>query len=170
LIELQPNHKFDEIVSKQFDPNNDTGSRHFLEHFEPRQRSHVVNCFLEQIRMGKTQPERVISDIQKGIRDQNRRYLASGVLETVNRNNKFLDFLSAYKAEALSFVRWAIWWESLPREERSIFKAKRGEQYRRLYLESQPPTEKQISYLRSLGWTGEVKSKLHASELIEKLK
>ncbi|MCX7601462.1 MAG: hypothetical protein N2Z75_05910 [Meiothermus sp.] len=37
-------------------------------------------------------------------------------------------------------------------------------------METQPPTEKQLAYLRALGHTGEVANRLEASRLIEQLK
>jgi hypothetical protein len=37
-------------------------------------------------------------------------------------------------------------------------------------MEQQPASDKQIAYIRALGFTGDVLSKAHASELIERLK
>ena len=48
--------------------------------------------------------------------------------------------------------------------------SKSSEKYKNEWLENQPATDKQIEYLKALGHKGEVKNKLHASELISRYK
>ena len=90
--------------------------------------------------------------------------------KTVKRKAEYLTLLEYHPLDAIDFARWAVWYESLSDEERTARKAERGELYRRQWMDTQPATSKQVSYLRHLGWAGKVKSKLHASELIERLR
>jgi hypothetical protein len=46
-------------------------------------------------------------------------------------------------------------------------KSLRGARYREEWMATQPPTERQLAYLRRLGWTGPVVSKAEASQLID---
>ncbi len=78
--------------------------------------------------------------------------------------------LLQHRDTALRFIDWLSAWDALPRAEKERIKAERGEGYRREWLEGQPPTAKQCDYLRALGYTGEIRSKRHASELIDRLK
>lgn len=51
------------------------------------------------------------------------------------------------------------------------FSGKNKEDYKNEYLEKQPPTDKQIWFLRNkIKYKGEIKNKFHASELISKYK
>jgi hypothetical protein len=74
------------------------------------------------------------------------------------------------RAAALAFAEWCLAYESLDPEAKRQLKAGRGEQYRVRWMAAQPPSEKQIAYLRALGYQGEVQSKAHASELIDSLR
>lgn len=60
-----------------------------------------------------------------------------------------------------TFIKWA--------KQSDVVKTK--EQYKNEYMENQEATPKQIYYLRELcNYSGEIKNKLHASELIERYK
>lgn len=60
-----------------------------------------------------------------------------------------------------TFLKWA-------KQDKNLGKHKN--KYINEWLEGQPATDKQIEYLKILGYKGEVKNKLHASELINKYK
>lgn len=47
---------------------------------------------------------------------------------------------------------------------------KTKENYVKEHMEKEPPTDKQVNYLRKLGYNGEVKSKWDGMELINKYK
>ena len=143
--------------------------RRLLEHFEPRRRGHLTNLFLCPVRQGIGNVEQIVDSVRAELRQQiarNRRYHN---FSTVQSKQEYLTLLESHSEEAMDFARWAIWYEGLSDEERIARKAERGEFYRRQWMDTQPATEKQVSYLRHMGWTGEVKSKLEASELIERL-
>src|SRR5688572_21206493 len=53
--------------------------------------------------------------------------------------------------EAAAFAQQVIERERLPAEEKMRIKKERVEHHRREYMKAQPPTEPQLSFLRSLG-------------------
>lgn len=133
--------------------------RRFLNHFEIRQRATVANLFLYAVRRGITEPHRIVSAVRHDLLAQAIRW---GNHDGKERNEHILSVIDTHFDEALDYARWALWWESLSAQERHRIKAEK-------WMAQQPATEKQIAYLRSLGWTGEIESKLHASELIDRL-
>lgn len=143
--------------------------RRLLEHFEPRRRGHLTNLFLYPVRQGISNVEQIVDSVRAELQQKiarNRRYYH---FSTAERKQETLTLLESHSDEAIDFARWAVWYDSLSDEQRIARKAERGEFYRRQWMEGQPLTEKQVSYLRHLRWTGEVLSKAHASELIDNL-
>ena len=143
----------------------DDPRRQLLAHYPEHQRSAIANLFLFAVRRGAGDPEAVLAAVLAELR---------GRLGTWGREDQAvraqLATLMQHRADALDFAGWTIDWESLPREERERQKGERGDRHRRQWTDNQPPTEKQVGYLRSLGYTGEVRSKTHASQLIGELK
>ena len=143
-------------------PTIDILSRRFLERFEPRQRGHIANLFLAPVGMGMTEPHRIVSAVRQGLLKQSVKCKRWGNLATVQRNEHIIQRIDAHFSEALDYARWAIQWDRLSYPEKQRVKAER-------WMAQQPATERQTKYLRSLGYDGEVESKLHASELIDRL-
>jgi len=132
----------------------------FLSHFPPEQRSTANNFLLQAIRAGCNEPNQVVGY----------------ALETARRRchleaAQTLSLLSELDPEALlAGVRWALWWESLPLEEKQRLRKKRAEEAIERWMAEQPPTEKQLSYLASLGYRGPTPAnRLEASRLIDEL-
>lgn len=133
----------------------------FLSYFPPEYRSTAANCLLEAVRQGCTTPQEVMD------------HALSAAYRRIYGSEAFtlLLLLAEEDPEALlAGARWALWWESLPFDERQRIKRERSEEALSRWMEEQPPTEKQLSYLRILGHTGEVANRLEASRLIERLK
>jgi len=82
----------------------------------------------------------------------------------------FLHWLNADRGGAIALAAWVIHQESLSPEERAKQKSEETERGKREWLESQPATLAQKKLLVSLGYTGEIKNRQHASELINELK
>ena len=135
-------------------------NRDFLNHFEPRQRSHVANLFLFSVRRGETEPHRIVSHVRHDVLAQTVRWKRTH--EGFARNERIVTVIDTHFDEAVDFARWALWWESLHEQDKRRIKAER-------WMAQQPATEKQTKYLRWLGYDGEIQSKLQASELIDKL-
>ncbi|MCZ6680295.1 MAG: hypothetical protein O7E52_23950, partial [Candidatus Poribacteria bacterium] len=148
----------------------DDDQRRLLSRFEPRRRGHLANLFLSPVRQVISSVEQVVDSVRAELQQaiaRNRRYRN---FSTVQRKQEYLTLLESHPEEAIDFALWAVWYENLSDEERTARKAEQGKLYRRQWMDTQPATDKQVSYLRHLGWTGEVKSKLHASELIERIR
>jgi len=111
-------------------------------------------------------------DLVRGVmKDAKRRYYDRWASEKTKAEN--LDLARRLKSdrdEAVKFAQYVIWRENLTPEEHARLKAIQAEEGRRAWMETQPPTEKQINYLRLLGYEGEVESRGHASQLIDELR
>lgn len=74
------------------------------------------------------------------------------------------DAIQHHRPEALAFVAWCLEWDKLTPTKKSAARAE-------AHFAHEPATERQISYLRSLGWTGQPGlSKSAASRLIDTYK
>lgn len=146
------------------------GSKAFLDHFEDLKRSGVTNLFLSAVRSGaQTVPgvliavdadlDRVLA-IARQNRDARRLLIAAEIAAA----------LIDHVEDARAFAQHCLDWEALPPAERAALKDQRAAEGRRQWMATQPATEKQIAYLRSLGYAGAVESKAHASDLIERYK
>jgi hypothetical protein len=141
-------------------PTIDTPDRRFLEHFEPRQRGHIANLCLCQVRRGLTDANRVVLAVLRQLLEQTARCRRWGNMSTVTRNQQIVDAIQAYPDEAVDYASWAVWWESLSTQEKHRIKASK-------WMAQQPATDKQTKSLRALGYHGEIESKLHASERMD---
>jgi hypothetical protein len=151
--------------------NIDTASKQaFLGLFPDSMKAHISNIFLGAVRQGAENPDRVLVDVMTS---------SLARLKTAERFNdsrdevKFrllLRVMDTHQDKARGFARYCTDWEALPPTQKGIVKAARAQEYRAQYLDSQPATEKQIKYLRNLGWSGDITSKQQASGLIEKYK
>jgi len=132
--------------------------RKFLEYFAPEKRSTVANNFLWIIRKGITDPDLVVTEVyEKARKDRDKHYIS--------------DTIFAYLSEAFKFVSYLIDWEKLPEEEKRYYKNIQAKKAVKAYMAKELPTEKQLQYLRALGYTGPApESKADASELISTIK
>ncbi len=71
------------------------------------------------------------------------------------------------ETEALNFARFIIRRESLPPEQKLREKDERSQHFRREYMKTQEPTQKQLDYLGGLGCDVKPQNKLEASDLID---
>lgn len=143
-------------------------NRAFLERFESPRRSYVTNLFVYAVRRGMRTPHQVMASVEQELRDV---FARSGNWpDTLERTELVYTLLHQYYAEALAFAIWALAWETLTPAQKQQQRAAKGEEFRQAWMEQQPATDRQQSYLKALGYAGEVTSKAHASELIERLK
>ena len=144
--------------------------RALLERFPGTRRSYVANTFLYAVRAGAQTPAKVLADVEHELSETAKRSRRWGFSETVERTETMYSILNEYHDEALAFAAWAIAWEALPPAERERQKKAKGAPHRLAWMEQQTATEKQVAYIRALGYQGVVTSKGHASSLIELLK
>ncbi len=141
-----------------------------LERFPNARRSYIANTFLYAVRAGARTPSKVLADVEHALSETAIRSRRWGFTETVERTEEVYSVLNEFHDEALAFAAWAIAWEALPAAERQRQKQAKGAPHRQAYMAQQPATDKQVAYIRSLGYHGPVTSKAHASTLIEQLK
>jgi hypothetical protein len=153
-------------------PNQGTteDGKEFLRHFPNARRSYVSNTVLYAVRAGARTPAEVLAAVEHELSETAKRSRRWGFTDTIERTESIYATLNEFHDEALAFCAWAIRWEALPPAERERQKAAKGAPHRQAYMEQQPATDKQIAYIRSLGYQGVVTSKAHASTLIEQLK
>ena len=132
----------------------------FLSYFPPEQRSAANNFLLEAVRAGCNEPNQVVGYALETARCRCHLEAAQTLL-----------LLSHLDPEALlAGARWALWWESLSPEEKRRFREGRAEEAIARWMEENPPTEKQLRYLASLGYRGPAPAnRLEASRLIDEL-
>jgi hypothetical protein len=144
-------------------------SRAFLELFPTPQRSLVVNMFLAPVRRGVSTPPAVVIAVRQDAGRRTAQALQCGDQAQHAKMIALLEALQAYSDEAQALAAWAIGWEATPPDQRERIKRERGEGYRQRWMAEHPPTERQLRYLRELGYRGQVASRLDASQLIDTL-
>lgn len=148
-------------------PQNEQARIDFLSLIETRRRSVVTNAFLNQVRNGITDPWKIVAGVCNDLREKINRAWSD---ETRERDQRTYELITTHLIDAARFASWAAAYEAQPAEVRAESRRTAQEEHVSRWLSNQPPSEKQLSYIRSLGYKGEVSSKLHASEIINSLK
>lgn len=148
-------------------PADATPGRVWLECFPATRRSGVANLFHQSVRGGAHTPALVVHQVQHALQ-RRRQWTADPV-----RNAHLVAILTAIDTDrpgAVAYAATVIAYEQLPQEERQQLKHTRATQYREAYMQSQPTTDAQLRYLRTLGYTGTTPAnRLEASTLIDGL-
>ena len=141
----------------------------FLEQFDKGRWSTVANWYCYAFRDGATTLDDLIQAVRKKCEtviryhanrpsyDQGQAFLSDQLLDVLETD------------ESYNFAEFIIARESLPEAERQRLKALRADEQRAAYMESQPPSEKQLLYLKGLGHAEDQMptSKAEASKLID---
>lgn len=130
----------------------------------------MFGLFLRSVRAGERTPDGVAREALNDLRAHLRESLASRVNTDTLALQRLISVVLAHPSEALLLAGEALAWESLPGHERTAIKDARADHYRREWMEAQPPSEKQLAFLKVLGYLGPVQSKQHAGELIDQLR
>ena len=147
-----------------------TDRRAFLAFFPDHDKSHITNIFLHAIRAGATNVDTVYRDVEVDLRERLREAALRRDKDTHAKIDTYLYYFEHFPESACDFAAWALDWERMTPAEKAREKAKKAAPHIHSHMQGQPPTERQIAYLRSLGWQGEITSKAHASDLITALK
>lgn len=151
----------------------------FLNHFSELssgQLGALANYFLKPYReRGVTDPtlicRYVYADVLRMLRnmDDNRRRGWEVSEERYRSLYSLLRTMKEHREDALLMAEWAVEWDQLEPYQKDQIRAPRRQQYMREHMALKSATEKQLSLLRSLGYEGEVESRLHAHDLIDSL-
>lgn len=138
----------------------------FLENFQPHLKGAIGNLFCDTYRRGYyTQPDQLCDAVEEAAALKLRQGYWTG--ESADALEILLQVI--YSLDAQAFAEHIIWRESLPDDERRRLKQEAKAEGAKVWMREQPPTEKQLSYLKSLGCEKTPESKLEASELISEL-
>jgi len=151
-----------------------------LDAFDPKQRGPLANVFYRQYRCGAPPygyasdapwtPEMLRLAVMREITERVRRAYRQDYREEYERYGDWAYRLGRDVPATLDFCAYVIWREQLPAEQRQRLKQERTTEHARAWLEEQPATASQMSYLKALGYSGPVASRAHASSLIDVLK
>ncbi len=141
----------------------------FLAHYPPPKRGTIANWFLAPIRERKTDdPQVVVACVLSELYRRLENAWASE--EALTDASAAVEIIQEHRDEALAFAQYYIEYEALPEAEREALKQAQREEGRNAWMAAQPPTVKQLSYLRSMGYAGvQPTSMLEASEHIDRL-
>jgi len=88
----------------------------------------------------------------------------------LNAADEMLDIIVGHEVAALGFAAWALAWEALPEDERDTIKQAHRQEHKSAWMAENPPSERQLGYLRSLGYAGMPPATMaEASEAIDRL-
>lgn len=141
----------------------------FLNQFPKDYRGAIGHMFCQRIREGARTPQEVIRNLRMLFQDGHTHWgrLSPAALALIRSN-------ALRTAMAEEFAAFLIERESLPHEERQKlkrdFQIRNGADFARQAMAEQPPTEKQLKYLKALGCKETPRSKLEASDLITRYK
>lgn len=155
-----------------------TDPRDLMDLFPQRERGTIAQRFYDAVRGGVRDADAVVAWVHAWLRTDIARCRESSSsdwpgwaerrAEQAERDEIWAEKLLMHPAETRAFAQYVIEREQLPRAVREAEKQARSVEYARAYMAQQPPTDKQLAYLRKLGHRGEVGSKAEASELIDR--
>jgi hypothetical protein len=153
---------------KNLTPLTEAPDRPWLEHFAPERRSGVANLFHQVHRAGAATPPLILHDVRQGVRRRLQSQYCSP--DRAAHLALVLEALDCAHDAALAYAEEVIAWNRLPQPERDTIKAERRREYQQTHMRAQPPTSKQISFLRALGDLGpDPANRAAASALIDAL-
>jgi hypothetical protein len=142
----------------------------FLSHFPANKKGTIANLFLSPIRRRVIVPglvvEAVVHELYQRLENP-APWASEAYLDDAAHASQVIQ---DHRLEAIAFAQYYIEYEQLPYTERQALKAQRGDEHRAAWMAAQPPTEKQLGYLRKLGYAGPAPaSKADASAEIDRL-
>lgn len=130
-----------------------------------RDKGFLLNLFNLAVRDGETEPNQIIYNVGRRVK----RYLDDPQL-SLERAAALDDFRKLLNTmEAFEYAHYVLGYEYKPYEQKQAIKIERAEQVKQKTFGQQPATDKQIRYLRVLGYQGKVETKQQASDLIGEL-
>ena len=141
----------------------------FLEHFDPLERSMVMNSFLFAVRGGAAHPVDVIDWVRRTAGDKAMGASQYGGHAGWSKAIKLSRTIGQNPEEATALAEYALEYESLSPEEKDKRKQQRAHIGATEWMSTQPPTLKQLAFLSKLGSREQPRDRAHASQLIDSL-
>lgn len=146
-----------------------TSGREHLYRYPVNERGAVGGYFHAAVRAGASTPSEVVAAVQRAVLE-----VICNPPDLGPRYDRALMIhmeLEDDPAGARAFAQECIEWNQMPKEERDRLKAERAVEHAKAHMAQLPVTEKQVSYLQALGYTGPAPgNRLQASELIDALR
>lgn len=136
----------------------------FLQQFPSEWRGAIGNLFYEAVRSGAQPTRPICSHVLAAARQKAQQ--PPGKVDW----QQVVDALLADPEAALDMALYAVQQEHMDPKEKAARKEANAERGRQEHMARRPATEKQLAFLRRLGYSGEVLSMAHASTLIEEWK
>lgn len=122
---------------------------------------------LRVIRQGPTTEDQAYTDVEVTLRERLRGAARFRNKEEHSKLDHIIYLFEHFPDEAYGYVAYYVAWERLTPDQKATIKSARAQEGIGNHQRQQPASEKQIAYLRSLGYSGPVASKKHASDIIE---
>lgn len=136
----------------------------FLAQWPQNKRATIMNQFLRVIREdGADKPDRLL----RWLHTATSKRLDSPYCQGEDREAQLKLLDACMSDDGWQMAEYCLWWESLSREEKTKIKQRRGTDYAKQAMSAQPPTEKQLKYLATLGCDEIPISQAQASEWID---
>lgn len=144
-------------------------SRDLLEHLTNPQRGALSQRLRNIVRAGQAGTptlayRRALLDLQRDLANARRWSPDDG--RTANLG-ELVAVLAGHGDEAIAYAAWIFADEAAPPEERERRKAAQSAEAVRAHMDNMPPTERQLDYLRRMGFSGVVDSRAFAASLID---
>lgn len=134
----------------------------YLEQFPKNTRSLIVNMFCFAVRNGARTVDQVLDAVDASA--WGRIVSPYATPERADIQRRVIESLNYDEARA--FARFILQRERLTPDEKERRRAVERRVHARQWMEQQPPTERQIAFLKSLGCERQPKNRLEAGELI----
>jgi hypothetical protein len=144
-----------------------TPQRPLLPYVPARYRGPLMNYFLAPVRADVMDPQAIVDEVMRTMRRHLQRRRSWRSVAELDPFRQALLAVMAHPTEALALAQEAVAYHQLPDEELRRRKAAKAQAGREAYMATQPPTERRLDYLRSLGVTTTPPNRLEASQLIE---
>jgi hypothetical protein len=143
---------------------DESAKENFLAQWPQNKRATIMNQILASIRDGHAStPTQMIEWLRSDII----RRVSKPYADSDAKNAQFTLMRVIAEPSMTPMCEYCLWWESLPYDEKQQIKRTRGTDYAKQAMAGQPPTEKQLKYLKALGCDDIPASKAQASEWID---
>ena len=149
-------------------PSTAGGSQAFLSRLPRPFAGALSDLFHDAVRAGRGTPSEIVQWVAA---DVLRRLERPTRPEPAEAHRTLLGAMAADPEGARAYAAHCLHWRNLPQSERQKIKQDQRDTHRTAMMESLPATEKQIGFLRVLGYSGPApKSRAEASRLIDERK
>jgi hypothetical protein len=149
-------------------PSSAGGNQAFLSRLPRPFAGHLSDLFHDAVRAGRGTPSEVVQWV---VADVLRRLERQTRPDAAEAQRALLGAMAADPEGARAYAAHCLHWRALPQSERQKLKQDQRDAHRAAMMESLPATEKQIGFLRVLGYSGPPPpSRAEASRLIDERK